>query len=154
MSCGYIAPLVLVTLASSVTYAGEEPNRVSDKRRLQGVWVFVSEKPSPDNPIENVTFEEDRIIFQDAKSRSIRADDGTALNSSFSLDPKQAPKHIDMTIVIGDFKSTAKGIYMIDGGLLTIIFSESGKPRPTEFKAHTGHGKELLVLKRKKRSGD
>lgn len=51
----------------------------------------------------------------------------------------------------GGFQVVRRGIYKLDGDVLTICLAASGKDRPTEFASTPGNGAELRVYQRAKK---
>ncbi len=70
---------------------------------------------------------------------------------SYTIDPSKTPKEIDLVFKPSTKDArTARGIYAIKDGALTICFDGGGgQSRPTDFNALRGHDGALWVLKRK-----
>jgi uncharacterized protein (TIGR03067 family) len=69
---------------------------------------------------------------------------------SYKLNADKTPAEIDLTETEGGKTKTMYGIYKLDGDLLTICLSDSGKPedRPKEFKADADGKAMVMVLKK------
>jgi uncharacterized protein (TIGR03067 family) len=88
-----------------------------------------------------VAFKDDTIRIGEGKSNGESA--------SFSIDPEQSPKTIDVQIVRGpDAGKTSLGIYELKGEKLVICWAGPDKPRPTAFTTAGGNAIECLVLRR------
>jgi uncharacterized protein (TIGR03067 family) len=71
------------------------------------------------------------------------------MKMEFTLDHSQTPKAIDYVNTAGPNKGKAqRGIYKIEGGLLTICTSPPGVPRPAQFESVSGDHRTLTVWKR------
>lgn len=67
----------------------------------------------------------------------------------FTRDSSKSPKTIDYLNLAGPNKGKAqRGIYKLDGDLLTVFIAAPGGARPTEFRAAPGDGGTLTVWKR------
>jgi uncharacterized protein (TIGR03067 family) len=70
-------------------------------------------------------------------------------DSTYRLDAKQDPPHIDMIGTEGDLKGKAAlGIWKLDGEQLTMCYVMPGSPRPTKFESQPQSGAFLVVWKR------
>lgn len=96
-------------------------------------------RPAPEDLKAEVTAVEikDGVII----ARSAKRDDP----AKFTVDPAKKPAAIDIT---PDGDKPKPGIYLLDKGELTIVFSDKGE-RPTDLKA-TGEGLRRMVLVKKK----
>ena len=73
---------------------------------------------------------------------------GAYIDAKFKVNPAKKPKEIDIITLMADGSDRVlPGIYKLDGDTLEIHIDESGKKRPTEFKAKAGH-----VMKREKKN--
>jgi uncharacterized protein (TIGR03067 family) len=114
----------------------------SDKEKLQGTWV---EESRGDGDGEEVA-ETDRwkLVLEDDKVTW--TDRGKERKGSFTVDPEQKPKEIDLSL--NDPTLVLNGIYELDGDTLKTLWRENDRGGlPKTFDAKKGL---LLVLKRKK----
>jgi uncharacterized protein (TIGR03067 family) len=117
----------------------------SDKERLQGGWLpakaVVNGRASglEDKKVRRTTlmFDGDEATLADAKG-------------SYTLDPDQKPKHLDIVLTIKDHKETVQAIYEFDDDRLLVswIF---GRERPADFATGKSEG-IFIVYERKKKT--
>ena len=70
-------------------------------------------------------------------------------DSTYTTDPAQTPKQIDIVGTEGELKGkNAQGIYSLAGDTLTICYTMPGKPRPTAFESAPGSEAHLVSWKR------
>ncbi|HVK09009.1 MAG TPA: TIGR03067 domain-containing protein [Gemmataceae bacterium] len=119
-----------------------------DAARLRGTWAVTAStfdgKPAAADVIKSrkMIFRADELIavIGGARKEPLKV----------VLDAGKKPKHIDLARPGG--RSTARGIYTLDGDELKLCYAEPGRDRPTEFTSPEGKRLYLLVLKREKES--
>jgi len=142
MTCCRVG-LLLVALLAGVDGAGD----ANDAALLKGSWRVVATefngKALPEESLRDrkIVFEGDRMLVYvgEEKKRTL----------TFRLDPKQKPKHIDLTQP--DKDRSAQGIYALEKDELKLCYGEPGDPRPTTFASPEGKKVFLLVLRREGR---
>jgi uncharacterized protein (TIGR03067 family) len=73
----------------------------------------------------------------------------TMMKAEFTFDPAQSPKSIDYVNLAGAHKGKGqKGIYKLEGGVLTVCVAPPGAARPAEFVSVPGDGRTLTAWKR------
>lgn len=124
-----------VTQTKSISARSEarktKPQKKSDKDRLLGSW-------------RSTRFEQDgKVDPTGSGGKAIFSDNQLVLHGlpfSYTLDSTKQPKYIN---------TSSKGIYLLDGNMLTLCIStSSSSPRPTEFKTVEGDGRQLIVFER------
>lgn len=116
----------------------------SDQEQLQGTWKVLSFELNGNKAPEDVR-QKIRLIYKEDKL-IVEGPDGDK-KFQFSLDPDSKPKTIDVTHLEGEQKGkSAKGIYNLENGMLTVCAGEAGGNRPTEFRA--GANVVLAVFER------
>jgi uncharacterized protein (TIGR03067 family) len=130
--------LVAAALALGFAPAPFTGARRTDLERLQGVWV--GEMGALEARIEGDTLS----YFRGGKLVRVYA---------LKLDTASSPKGYDIEEVVKGAGAGIlfhfRGIYKLDGDMLTMCSAPSGRPRPAAF-AVTGPGSELKVLTRKR----
>lgn len=123
---------LVILLGLVVPLAAQDPKEPTDQDQLQGEWALVGldvrEKLVPAEKLAGTTL----VIKKDRYTTIVKKKEYPA---SFTLDPKQDPKHIDM--LIPDDSGTpqlSKGIYKIEGDKLIICRGQApGGERPRNF---------------------
>jgi uncharacterized protein (TIGR03067 family) len=137
-----VAAFVFLTLA----IYGADMQTESEK--LAGVWTCVSAvndgKPLPDDVAKML-----RLTITKEGSYKTERGDQVLFDSTYQLDAKQDPPHIDMIGTEGDLKGKAAlGIWKLEGEQLTLCYVMPGSPRPTKFESQPQSGTFLVVWKR------
>ena len=123
---------LLGLLALAYPLSAEPPKEMTDLEKLQGEWVLVGldvrEKTVPAGKLAGTTL----VIKKDTYTTVVQKKEYPA---TFTLDPKQDPKHIDM-LIPGDSGAPqlSKGIYKVEGDKLIICRGQApGGERPRNF---------------------
>jgi len=137
---------VIVTAALTLG-ADAPPDAVKQElAKLQGTWQLVSaETDGQKAPEERV--QQTRVVIAGSKHTVYFGADAVAKDVPFTLDPTKSPKATDDTLSDGQ---VVRGIYKLDGDILTSCVAQAGKDRPTEFTAQAGSGQMLRVFRRAK----
>jgi uncharacterized protein (TIGR03067 family) len=139
---------LICLLASIQPLAAEPPKSESDLEKLQGEWVLVGlevrEQTVPAEKLAGTTL----VIRRDKYTTIVKKKE---YPTTFKLDPRQDPKHIDM--FIPDEAGTprlAKGIYRIDGNKLIICRGQApGGDRPRDFVSRAKNDVFVVTWERK-----
>jgi uncharacterized protein (TIGR03067 family) len=108
--------LVVSLFAGIPTAAGDPP---VDEMAIAGTWVIESAK---DDGKDEATLKDARITFKDGKVE-LKTGDGEKLTGTYKIDPSAKPKAVDITLKVGDFPITKKGLYSLDKDRLTICLA-------------------------------
>ena len=110
----------------------EPPKELTDQEKLQGEWVLVGlevrEESVPAAKLAGTTL----VIKKDKYTTVVKKKEYPV---TFTLDPKQDPRHIDM-LIPGDSgePQLSKGIYRVEGDKLVICRCQApGGERPRNF---------------------
>jgi uncharacterized protein (TIGR03067 family) len=119
-----------------------------DKEQLQGSWRPVSAE-------QGGKAQEEHLLIFDGDTFTIKKRDQLFLKGTFTLDPSQSPKVIDMKVTEGrrdEHKGKeVHGIYELDKGALKWCTAEpGGKDRPKEFATKEGTKQMLVTLEKEK----
>jgi uncharacterized protein (TIGR03067 family) len=125
------------------------PGHATAAKELQGMWTVVSfhskgeSSPVKEGHIIPYTFEGNKLITVGPLNAKVEME--------FRLDPSKNPKRIDQRFTGGRIGPwIAKGIYKVEGGLLTICHGGPNISRPTDFTTRPGDGLTMTVNKRVK----
>ena len=123
----------LIALLGLVLPLAADPTKeLTDQEKVQGEWVMVGlevrEESVPAGKLAGTTL----VIKKDKYTTVVKKKEYSV---TFTLDPKQDPKHIDM--MIPDDSGTpqlSKGVYKIEGDKLIICRGQApGGERPRSF---------------------
>jgi uncharacterized protein (TIGR03067 family) len=126
-------------------------NDKTDKERLQGAW-----RPTSGERGGAVQEEaKEHLLIFEGSTFTIKRGDQQLMKGTFTLDPSQTPKTIDMKITEGrrdeDKGKEVHGIYeLTKDSLKWCTASPGSKDRPMEFATKAGSKEMLVVLKREK----
>ncbi len=119
-----------------------------DLEKLQGEWVMaaleIDGKAVPEAKLRDTT-----LTIKDGKYIVTVKDNKHEV--TFTLDPSQKPKAIDMSFPDGtNAPKVAKGIYKIDGDTFVLVRAQMPEQaRPTEFGTWPNTGCFMVTWKRK-----
>ncbi len=99
-------------------------------------------QPEPDEDIERSRLDIDG-------DRHVVTIGDAVLQGSHTLDTTQTPMAIDAVDTVGPFQGmSVKGIFKLEGDVLTVCFAAPDQPRPTKFTTTDGEGTMMHVWKR------
>jgi len=114
--------------------------------KFTGTWQLVSAvrdgKQTPEDVVSKI-----RVVIKDGKHTVHFGDEAVVKEIPFTVDAMKEPKETTDTLPDG---KTIKGIYKLDGDMLTSCVAEPDKDRPKEFASKAGSGHTLRVFKRVK----
>ena len=129
----------------AVSAANDETAK-DEMKNLEGTWQLLSAmKDGKETPAEVV--KKIRVVIKGGKHTVYFGDEVAAKEISFVVDPTKDPKTTVDTLPDG---KEIKGIYKLDGDMLTSCVAEAGKNRQSEFASKPGSGHTLRVFKRVK----
>lgn len=141
--------LCTLGLLASGVWADDQADVDKELQKFQGAWTFTSVeaggKKLPADQLKGTT-----VVFEGGKY-SVKMGDQVVEVATLKLDPSKTPKTFDATVTEGPNKGKVYlAIYEISGDTLKVCFDESGKKRPTEFKAEGG-AQTLVIHQRVKK---
>jgi uncharacterized protein (TIGR03067 family) len=119
------------------------------KDQLDGTWIVVSmERDGKDRPDQKGG----QLVFAGKNLTMKRPGDDQERKATFTTDPAEKPKTIDITPAEGaEAGKAAPGIYTLEKDELKICIARPGGDRPTDFKGTGSTDVVLIVLKREKK---
>lgn len=140
MRLATVAGLWVATLAAT---AAEQPATTE----LEGSWHVQSMETAGEKSAEK-DVREYVLVFEGNRFSLSYGDE--PYKGTYTVDRTKNPKWIDSTAIDKQGnKQTAKGIYKIDGDILTIAWADPGDDRPTMFATTSDNGHRLLMATRK-----
>ncbi|MFO0966294.1 MAG: TIGR03067 domain-containing protein [Gemmataceae bacterium] len=138
-------PRLLAALLLVVPFCASAGDAVkAELKKVEGTWQLVSAvkdgKATPEETVKMI-----RVVIKDGKHSVFFGDKAAVKEIPFAIDPSKNPKETTDTLPDG---KQIKGIYKLEGDMLTSCVAETGKDRPTEFAARAGSGHTLRVFKR------
>jgi len=153
----YVNRRILIVVAAALLVAADtqKDDKVKEEtNKLQGNWgVTTAERDGTKAPAEEikkvtVTIKGDKLIAH--KTENAGKPEEKINEMSFTIDPTQKPKWIDVTYTDGERKGeSSQGIYDLEGDTLKICMSR-GNNRPNDFETKPESQRHLMVLKRQK----
>ena len=140
-----MAPCVVIVLASAVfaaaitaVHGAGIDSRSDDAAAIQGTWACAAAVVDG-KPLDESTTARLRLVMTAERYRTERGDDEVLFDSTYRLDPKHDPRHIDMTGTEGDAAGKqALGIYSLEGDTLKTCYTRPGGQRPKSFESKPG----------------
>jgi uncharacterized protein (TIGR03067 family) len=138
--------LGLALTAITISAADGDDATREELKKLFGTWQLVSAvKDGTETPNEIV--QKIRVVIEDGKHSVYFGDEVVAKQIPFTIDPTTTPKSTTDTLPEG---RQIKGIYKLDGDMLTSCVGEVDAARPSEFVSKAGSGQTLREFKRVK----
>src|SRR5262245_7938003 len=119
-----------IAFVAALLLFGSSARAQDDQQKLLGVWT-ISSSDAPGVEL--------KLTFT-AKQFRFHMPAGAGRLQAYKIDASTKPRAIDL--------ANRSGIYEFDGDKLKICLAAAGKPRPDEFDAKAGTGKELYTFKR------
>jgi uncharacterized protein (TIGR03067 family) len=145
--------LAVALLVGADTQKDDEVKKEANK--LQGIWSVTSAErdgmPAPDDEIKKITLtiKGDKLIAR--RTENTGKPEEKVYEMSFTIDPTQKPKWIDVTYTDGERKGeSSQGIYELESNDTLKICMSRVNTRPTDFETKPESQRHLMVLKRQK----
>src|SRR5262249_15034164 len=133
---------------ASCLFAAEPPADEVKKEmaKFRGVWKFTSLIQEGEN---NAELAEKLTLIVEGNKRTVKQGDDVLSEATYTLDPTQKPKHIDIVVSAGPWAAkTLRGIYELDGDALNLGLPIDPDKRPTELSSKADSGVVMHVCKR------
>jgi uncharacterized protein (TIGR03067 family) len=140
---------IAMALAAGVLLAADDAKK--DKEQLQGSWRPVSAEQGGKAQADA----KEHLLTFDGDTFTIKKGDQLFLKGTFTLDPSQSPKAIDMKVTEGQREEhkgkEVHGIYELSKGTLKWCTAQPGSDeRPKEFATKEGTKLLLVTLEKEK----
>jgi len=138
-----VAVLLLLCTNVQCDRAKQEIPAMKDIDMIQGTWALISGERHgekfTDEVVKNV-----KLTFVGDILKTQKKNDVT--EAVFTLHPEKNPKGIDLDMD----GSLGRGIYKLEGKMLTILHGEIEEPRPAGFDALKSGNLTMLVLRKER----
>jgi uncharacterized protein (TIGR03067 family) len=145
----------LLILATGLLIAASNPRSDAarkDRERLQGTWELLTLEVNVQQALQ-ITLDDLPAARFLVKGKGCRLQIGeTDLEMTYQLDPRKAPRAIDLIVTTGPDKGkTFRAIYALDGATLKICHHERpGMDRPSDFASSSDSGFMVFTWRRAK----
>jgi uncharacterized protein (TIGR03067 family) len=147
MTGGLVAGVLAV--ANSLSAQGGQPDPIPVKQvktdktaKFEGRWIVVSgtvDGDAQDLKGDKVHLAKGKFLLEEHN--------GEKQEGTYKVDTSKKPRHIDFTPRQGrDKDKVFKGIFVLEGKLLTICLARPGDDRPSEASSKDGSGHILIIL--------
>jgi uncharacterized protein (TIGR03067 family) len=147
-----VLAISLTALVSLPIAAGQakEADAKKELEKFQGRWTTISRVDDGKAATEEET--KNHLINIKGDHVTVLNKDKEVATARLTPDPNKNPAEYEFTYESGPNKGkTRKGIYKLEGDILTTCLAAAGKERPKEFASKPGSGATLFVQKREKR---
>jgi uncharacterized protein (TIGR03067 family) len=127
--------MLMVVAAAWLTVADRPAKKdpvKEERRRLEGTWTLVAVESRgrqlPEQVLQRTQYK--LVIRGNQFLREIR---GRQTTLTFTIDPKQNPRAIDLHMGANNGNRCYRGIYLLEGDTLKIRQGRLGGDRPTSF---------------------
>jgi len=123
------------------------PPLETDFQQLQGSWRQIDHEADGIAGASDNYHRNDVITLINGDRFTVRSQSaGVLLHGRFEIDPTQAPKWITWFDAIGpDAGQALPAIYELDGDYFRFVATDSGQPRPVEFRTDAGQVMRCFV---------
>jgi uncharacterized protein (TIGR03067 family) len=127
--------LTTVAVLAGATRAGER----EEQERLKGSWTLVE---------SGLLSQPNKGVNQQMSIAGTKITFGPGSEYVLHLAPTREPREFDLRPLNSkDDKSWYKGIYMMQGDMLTMVYATPGGARPANFRDATQNGAQVYVMK-------
>jgi uncharacterized protein (TIGR03067 family) len=143
---------VLVALFSSISTRSADaakPDAIKkEMEKAQGSWTMVFAAASC-RMIPAAEIANHQLVMRGDKYTLFKEEDKIHDHGTFTLDPTQSPRTIDITEDQGPNKGTTnRGIYLLDGDTFIVCYNLPHMARPTELTSKPGSTVFLFIYKK------
>jgi uncharacterized protein (TIGR03067 family) len=147
---------VIVKGPTDFTESSLSPEHIAAAKELQGEWTVVAFHSAGRVALANPDLVKKSLgtlvtdVFEGNKLITLTPLK-TRVEIEYRLDPAKEPKRIDQRFTGGRIGPwIAKGIYKLEGDVLTICYGDPNVGRPTDFITKPGDGRKMNVYRRLK----
>jgi len=138
--------LCLLLNLSNVVAEDKKDPAAEELKRFQGTWQLIKAEADGKVMAPEVA-DKIRVTIKGNKHTVTFGTDTLAKDITFRVDPTRKPSEVTDTLPDG---KEIKGIYRLEGDMLTSCVGGVDKERPKEFSGKEGSGQTLRVFRRVK----